>query len=61
MATKTTRLVNARSRLSLAQQGCPHWDQESGPNRENMHDCCWQLVEAEAELKRALRAARTRS
>ncbi len=52
----TIRLGNARRARDLAEQACPHWDYESGP--EGDHECCRDLREAQHELRLAREAVR---
>lgn len=49
------RLQNARRRLELAREECPHWDMEE--DSDDTHDCCYEVREAKRELRAARDAA----
>lgn len=47
----TARLQNAQARYAAAQEQCPHWDYENGP--ECGFGCCHELDDAQRELRAA--------
>lgn len=51
----TIRLQNARRRLELAREECPHWDFEA--DSDDTHDCCHEVRQAKRELRAARDAA----
>lgn len=54
----TIRLQDARRRLELAREECPHWDMED--DNDDTHACCHEVREAKREFHKAKSAVQTK-